>query len=128
MSHSKYPINITHCQAVIASYFWLPFFRFFFFFFFGFLMLLQDGQTRVRRSASIQTQAGCYFQKKCRPVAGANTITVWLCVYVCTIRAIAWGDEDSPRLTSVQTTRDGHSITSPVSLNCNFSLRFVTQT
>lgn len=30
-------------------------------------------------------------------------------------RAIAWGDEDSPRLTSAQMTSDGHSITWTVS-------------
>lgn len=34
---------------------------------------------------------------------------------VCVNRARAWGEEDSPLLTSVQMTSDGHSITSTVS-------------
>lgn len=115
---SKCPINITHYKAVIQLLIFSCKCCIF-----GFFMLPQDGHTRARHSASLQTHAGCYLQEKCRPVAGANTITVWVCVCACMgvhgvriIRAIAWGDEDSARLTSVQMTRDGHSITSTVSL------------
>lgn len=65
---------------------------------------------------SVQIQEGqLLFSEKCRLTLGASNITSWLCV--CFNRAVAWGDEDSPLLISMQMTSDGHSITSTVSHN-----------
>lgn len=38
-----------------------------------------------------------------------------VCLCVCLNRALAWGEEDYPLLTSMQMTSDGHRITSTVS-------------